>query len=123
MDATTTGTVTVNSDMSDTWSGLITGAGPAVPFAVSIDQSAGALTGVFAIGGGASGAAIVTGPITGGSIATDTNFVCPCAVTFGILGDAFAPAIFTGIVNAGASAIDGSLEGSGFDGAPVTLTR
>ena len=122
--AMTSGTVDVVSDMSGTWTGDISAPGVTIPLLVTFAQTLGTLTGTF-VAGSPSVPPVVPGTISAGTIASNTDFVCPCAVSITVFGGStgLPPATFSGTVNGEVTSLTGGLSGGPFFGVPTTLSR
>ncbi len=117
--AMTTGSVSVNRDLSGTWTGSLM-ALPEVTVSFVFTQDGASLGGTFVFT--APGLPDATGTFVG-RIDSPNSFVCPCAVTLTLTFSAtFGPATFTGGVDATITSMSGLLTGS-IDGQTVTLSR
>ena len=115
-EATTTGSVTVNPDLSDTWTG--TAGGDDVTLMIRQDKEFFDGPFVFRNPGGS-----FPGVIRDGHIDGSNNYVCPCDVTIPFDFDAFGTTTCDGNVNASVTTISCTMTGLGFGGEVLTVNR
>ena len=103
--STATGSVSVNPTLTGTWAGtLFSGA---VPTTMTLTQTGNALDGSWI----SLAPAPANGPMTG-SVASPSNFICPCVVNFVVTLVGFLPLSFVGEVNADVTSMTGTLTGA-----------